>query len=137
MARDDADDDYDEPRPRRRPAADDEDDEPDDRLRRKPRRAGAGGGGFADFFLFRTLIAPWVIIVLYWLGVVASVVAGLVIMALGLFSGRGAMPMVFGLLAGLAYMLVVPVLLRINFEFIIVVFRIYDILIEIRDNTKR
>jgi hypothetical protein len=131
-----ADYDDDEPRRRRRRAVMEEADEDHDVVRRQRRRA-SGTGGFSDFALFRTLIAPWVLIVLYWVGVAACMLAGMLLMVLGPLGGGPPAEILGFVVLGILLLVLGPVLLRINFEFIIVVFRIYAMLVEIRDNTSR
>ncbi len=131
-----------EERPRSRRRADDYDDadidvEAEDGARSVARR-GRGlvtsGGGFMDFVLFKFLIAPRILIVLYWVLVGLCILGGLGFMLMSLLSGQVASILV-GILGGLLIMIVYPVFLRISFEFALVVFRIYDTLQEIRDNT--
>jgi len=104
---------------------------------RPSRRRPTGKGGFGDFVLFRTLIAPWVMIILYWVVVVLIVLGSLGGMAFGFLANRGPGPIVLGLIGGLLGLIVGPFLCRIIFESAIVVFRIYDTLVEIRDHLSK
>lgn len=75
---------------------------------------------WGDFFSFRTMITPIIIQVIFWLGVV-----GCVIMGLGaVMGGRG--------LYGLVLIVVGPIVVRIECELLILLFRIHDALQEIR-----
>jgi hypothetical protein len=123
---------------RGRPTAafDDEFDvEPDDgRSVRRSRGGKPSRGGFMDFVLFKFLIAPRILIVLYWVLVVLVILGSLFFMVASFFT-RDLVGILVGVFGGLLMMLVYPILLRISFEFALVVFRIYDTLQEIRDNT--
>jgi hypothetical protein len=110
---------------------DDEGDLPS--VRRRPR--GPAGTTFMDFFLFRWLITPRILIVLYWIVVVIDILVGLGLMASGFVAGGEAARILGGIVVGLLVMIAGPILHRILFEILIVVFRIYDTLTEIRDNT--
>ena len=87
-----------------------------------------GQFNWSDFFAFKTMIAIPVIMVLFWLGVAWSIIAGIITM----FSGRG----FAGFCAGIAVILFGPFIVRIYCEFLIVVFRINETLTEIH-NTLR
>ena len=86
-----------------------------------PPRAGAFD--WADFISFRTMIAVPTIMILFWIGVVWAIVAGIVMM----FAGRGAA----GVCAGLAMIFIGPFVVRLYCEFLIVIFRINETLTEI------
>lgn len=75
---------------------------------------------WGDFFSFRTMITPIIIQVIFWLGVV-----GCVIMGLGSLVGGRA-------LYGLVLIVVGPIIVRIECELLILLFRIHDALQEIR-----
>ena len=75
---------------------------------------------WGDFFSFRTMITPIIIQVIFWLGVV-----GCVIMGLGSLVGGRA-------LYGLVLLVVGPIIVRIECELLILLFRIHDALQEIR-----
>jgi predicted Zn finger-like uncharacterized protein len=94
-----------------------------------------------EFLLFRTMIGPLIIQVLFWLGVVLCVLAGLVVLVmaiLGLVDGRlgvgTALLQVFG---SLGIMLFGPLLVRIQCEMLILFFRIHDTLKEIQAATAK
>lgn len=67
-----------------------------------------------EYLTFKKMITPMVIQILFWIGVVIVVIAGLVAMFQGAF------------LQGLFTVLVGPVLVRVYAELIIVMFRIND-----------
>ncbi len=76
---------------------------------------------FNDFLAFRTMIAIPVIMVLFWVGVILTIIGGFVQM----FTVRG------GVCTGLATVILGPFIVRIYCEFLIVVFRINETLTEV------
>src|SRR5436190_8508561 len=81
---------------------------------------GAPSGDFSwnDFLTFRTMIAVPTIMVMFWVGVVWCLIAGLTIM----FTGGG----LRGICTGLATIVFGPFMVRLYCEFLIVVFRINE-----------
>ncbi len=80
---------------------------------------------------FKKMITPVIIQVLFWIGVVITTVSGLIGIIGGLAShsgGGGGM-----VLTGLIVLLVGPIVIRVQCELIIVIFRILDVLVDIRD----
>jgi hypothetical protein len=110
-------------------------------------------GGFVDFLRFRVMVAPVVIQVLFWIGAVVSVIAGILTFVAAsamsqMFDGMGGdlglrtgpfweSPGFTLRLAGIAYIIIGPLLLRVYAELLLVLFRIYDTLRDIRRNTQR
>ena len=102
-----------------------------------------------DFLTFRKMIAPLVIQVFFWIGVLVSVIGGLWIMVLSFFSvkyvsssgmgfgeyDRGFSGWVF--LQGLLILLLGPVFCRINAELFILFFRMNATLTDIKNNADR
>jgi len=78
-----------------------------------------------EYLTFEKMIAPVVIQVIFWIGVVGVVIAGL----LTLFSSS--------FLAGLATIILGPLVIRIYCEILLVFFRILDNLREINANTRK
>jgi len=78
-----------------------------------------------DFLFFRKMITPVIIQILFWIGVAAVVIMGLIQM----FSG--------GFLPGLGMIVFGPIAVRLWTELLIVVFKINDSLTDIRNNTKK
>jgi hypothetical protein len=78
-----------------------------------------------EYLTFEKMIAPVVIQVIFWIGVVGVVIAGLVT----LFSSS--------FLAGLATIILGPLVIRIYCEILLVFFRILDNLREINANTRK
>lgn len=72
-----------------------------------------------EYLTFRKMITPVLIQVIFWIAVVAIVIAGLV--ALGDNVGGGVLIIVLG-----------PIAARVYAEFVLVIFRIHDDVSEIR-----
>jgi len=85
-----------------------------------------------DFLAFRKMITPTVIQVLFWIGVVLSVIVALVMLVSGIVKAE-----VGAALLGLLYLFLGPLMVRIYCELIIVLFRILDMLVDIKKNTER
>src|SRR5262249_28928751 len=106
---------------------------------RKPARRKTNP--FVDFLFFRLMIAPYVIQILFWLGVVGSIgiggftiIGGFAAMFTKDFSGHyNILPGIGLIFLGFAYMLFGPFALRLYAELLILMFRVYDVLQEIRD----
>jgi hypothetical protein len=77
-----------------------------------------------DFLLFKKMITPIIIQVLFWLGVAGVVIFGFV----QLFNSE--------IVQGLAMIILGPVFVRLWTEILIVLFKINDNLKEINDKTK-
>lgn len=76
-----------------------------------------------DFLTFRRMITPVVIQVLFWLGVIVTVI-------LSIAQSREQPIMILGVIIG-------PFIVRIYCEILIVLFRINETLTDIRRNTSR
>ena len=83
-----------------------------------------------DFIKFRTMITPAIIQVLFWVGAVMSVLAGLVTMATS-FGRYGGGAVTF--LGGLFMIVLGPVVVRIYCELLILFFRMNETLTEIKN----
>ena len=81
-----------------------------------------------DYLTFEKMIAPILIQVIFWIGVVVVVLSGIVTLFSAGFQG---------VIAGLLIIIVGPLVVRIYCELLIVLFRIYDHVREIRDNTAK
>ncbi|MBU0516394.1 MAG: DUF4282 domain-containing protein [Proteobacteria bacterium] len=79
-------------------------------------------GDFGEFLSFRRMITPIIIQILFWIGVVVSVIAGLVMLIRGAASGGGAAMVISGLL----WMFLGPVMTRVYCEMIVILFRIEE-----------
>ncbi|QAA77375.1 MAG: hypothetical protein BIP78_1611 [Candidatus Bipolaricaulis sibiricus] len=83
-----------------------------------------------DYLSFRKMITPVAIQVIFWVGIVACVIVGLVSIVSGASATYGGGTTV---LTGILVILLGPLGVRIWCELLIVVFRILDTLGEIRD----
>jgi hypothetical protein len=106
----------------------DDDEEADERPRRSIRKPG---GGFGDLLMFRRMVAPTIIIILFWLGTIGAVVGAVGMMGIGVAAGGAGIAS--GVLGGLAMLVIGPLAVRLWCEVVIVVFRINETLAEIRD----
>ena len=81
-----------------------------------------------DFLAFRKMITPIIIQVLFWIGVAFSVIVGLIQIAssFGRYGGG------FSFLGGLLVIIIGPIMARIYCELLILIFRMYDTLLEIK-----
>jgi len=86
-----------------------------------------------DFLAFRKMITPMVVQVIFWLGVLGCVAAGVAILS-GNSSLAGVYP-VSPQILGVLVIVVGPLLLRFYCELLIVLFRIFDSLRVIERNT--
>src|SRR5690625_7712857 len=76
-----------------------------------------------DYLKFRKMITPLIIQILFWIGVVVSVLMGLVMLFGGIASKYGGGGMVF---SGLQWIVLGPLLTGICWQIMIVVFSIID-----------
>lgn len=76
-----------------------------------------------DFLTFRTFMTPMLIQIIFWLGVISAVIFGLVAMTQD----------EFGVGPGLAIVLLGPVVVRIYAELLLLSFRLYDAVKDVRD----
>ena len=117
--RDDDDDDY------------DDDDDPPTRSVKKKKRS-SGGSSVIDFLMFRLMIAPWVFMILFWLGVIGMILGGASLIILAVMYAPGVQNKIYGSLLGLGYMVLGPIAVRVYSEIAIVFFRIFDTLVDIK-----
>jgi hypothetical protein len=111
------------------PAPPDEDDRPSTRRSSRPSR---GGGGFMDLLMFRRMVAPPIIIFLFYLTVILIILGGLGTAVAGLMSSA---PVWLKAVQAVGSLIMIPVLIlvyRMSAEVMIVLFRIYETLTEIR-----
>lgn len=85
-----------------------------------------------DFLTFRKMITPMIIQVLFWIGAVVSVIAGIIMIIGGASSpyGGGA-----AVLTGLLLLVLGPLAVRIYCELLIILFRMNETLTEIKNNS--
>ena len=86
-----------------------------------------------DFLAFRRMIAPIIIQIVFWIGVVACVVGGFVVMFVIELPG----PKGQQFLSGLALLLLGPLAVRVYCEVFILMFRMNETLTDIKNNTGR
>jgi ribosomal protein S27AE len=102
--------------------------------RPQPRRRVREGNAFVDFLLFRRMIAPWVIMGLFWVGIMLAILWGIIYIISGLVmlanKDIGPLGLVFMFL-GVLVIIIGPFVVRLYAEFIIVVFRISETLTDI------
>ena len=98
-----------------------------------------GPNWMVDFLLFRRMIAPLIVMVSFWICMVASALAGLFVIVMGLIgAGQGGiLSILIGLVAGLACFTIVPLWIRVVHEFFMVTFRINETLTDILNELKR
>jgi ABC-type dipeptide/oligopeptide/nickel transport system permease subunit len=82
-----------------------------------------------DFLAFRTMVTPVIIQIIFWVGVVICVIAGLVYIGAGL-TARYADGATVG--KGILLLALGPLLVRIYCEILIIFFRINETLTEIK-----
>ena len=85
-----------------------------------------------EYLKFRKMITPIVIQVLFWIGIAAVEIGGIIAIVFGIAANN-----LGAVFAGLLYMLLGPILVRVYCEVIIVLFRILDVLGDIKRNTER
>jgi len=79
-----------------------------------------------DFLEFRTMITPIIIQIIFWLGVAACIVMGLIFIVAGIkYDARSGV-------AGFAILILGPLVVRIYCEILIIFFRINETLMEIK-----
>jgi len=86
-----------------------------------------------DFWNFKKMITPIIIQVLFWLGVLGCIIGGIVQIVLGIFEGPDP-GMIF---AGIVWLILGPIVVRICSELLIILFSINDILIDIEKQLNR
>jgi len=87
-----------------------------------------------DFLKFRKMITPVIIQVLFWVGVVGTVIAALVVMAMSFGSSGGGAAQFLG---GLVMLVLGPVVVRIYCELLILFFRINETLTDIKNGLEK
>ena len=85
------------------------------------------------FIKFEKMITPLLIHLVFWLGVLGSIVSGIFMIIFGFISDSGGMGQVF---IGLVTMFFGPIVVRVYCELLIVVFKIQGALLSIRDSLK-
>ena len=86
-----------------------------------------------DFIKFDKMLTPIIIQVIFWIGVVVSVLFGLGMIFSGMRSMFGGGSAVF---MGLVWLVLGPVMTRVYCELLIVVFKIHDSLVDIKTSLR-
>jgi len=88
-----------------------------------------------DFLKFKKMITPIIIPILFWIGTIISVIAGIVFIVMGAVDNFGADggEMV---LMGFCYLFLGPIVIRVYCEFLIILFSVNDKLTDIKDLLK-
>jgi hypothetical protein len=123
------------PRPELPPEDDREEEDREDEPKPTPAPGTAAPtNSLVEFLLFRTMISPIIIQVIFWIGVIASIGAGgfFLIAAIGLMAGgKDAVFAFLQALMGLGLLVLGPLAVRVCCELTILFFRIYDSLREL------
>ncbi|MFO8055684.1 MAG: DUF4282 domain-containing protein [bacterium] len=82
-----------------------------------------------DFLTFRRFMTPVIIQVLFWVGVVGCIVGGVIYMVTE--------PGALSVAGGIGLIILGPIGVRIYCELMIIIFRINDNLVDIRNNTTK
>jgi uncharacterized membrane protein len=89
-----------------------------------------------DFWNFKKMITPIIIPILFWIGTIVCIIAGIVFMVLGAtgYSNSDSGEMV---LLGIGYLVFGPIVVRIYCELLIILFSINDTLTDIKKQLNR
>jgi hypothetical protein len=95
-----------------------------------PIRRPGGSNAFLDILLFRRMIAPIIIMILFWLGILGALGWGLFTAGLSLYAaGTRGILIALGAVVAIPFMMLV---VRLYAEVTIVVFRIHETLVDIK-----
>lgn len=95
-------------------------------------------GSIGDLLAFRRMIAPTIIIVLFWLGIASAVLAGLGVLISGVFMLSVSVPLALATMLGGILLIPIAVLyVRLLSEAAIVLFRINETLSDMRELLRR
>lgn len=106
-------------------------------VRRRIRRDGdPGTATLMDYLLFRRMIVPIIVQILFWLGILGSVVFSVVQFSMGIanINRPGSTALI---LTSPLILIIGPLLSRVYAELLIVIFRINETLTEIREELKK
>jgi hypothetical protein len=84
-----------------------------------------------DFLKFKKMVTPIIIQILFWIGVVVSVIAGIIQIVSGIntpYGGGGSI-----VFMGILLLLLGPILVRVWCELMLVLFSIHDTLLKIKN----
>lgn len=89
-----------------------------------------GHPGVGGFFTFDKMITPSIIKIVFYLGIIASIISGLAMIFSGINAYYGGGVQVF---TGILTIVFMPIVVRIYCELLIVIFKIHESLIEIKN----
>jgi len=81
----------------------------------------------SDFWSFRKMVTPVIIEILFWVGVIVCIIAGLILVVAGIKTSQPQ-----SVLSGVLLIIFGPLAVRVYCEILIVFFRINETLTEIR-----
>jgi hypothetical protein len=87
-----------------------------------------------SFLTFRKMVTPAIIQIIFWIGIALCAISGIAGIIGGAIAEKGGGVMV---LSSLVWLVLGPIFIRVYCEIIILAFRIYDVLTEIKKNTER
>jgi len=87
-----------------------------------------------DFLAFRKMIVPVIIQIVFWLGIIACIIAGIGSIVAGVLGYGEKVGMILG---GILSIFLGPIIVRVYCEFVMVVFKMYDTVREIKDTLIR
>lgn len=83
----------------------------------------------SDFLSFRKMITPVIIQIIFWIGVAAAIIGGIVVLVAADEAGTRVL--------GLLYIILGPLYWRVFCEIVILFFRMNETLTDIKNNTER
>ena len=86
-----------------------------------------------DFWAFKRMITPAIIQILFWVGSIITMIFGIIQIVIGVTESYGGGGLV---LVGLITTLIGPLIIRIYCELLILLFRMHETLIEIKNKIK-
>lgn len=89
-----------------------------------------GHSGLGGFFTFDKMITPSIIKIVFYLGIIASIITGLAMIFSGINAYYGGGVQVF---MGILTIIFMPIAVRIYCELLIVIFKIHESLVEIKN----
>jgi GYF domain 2/Domain of unknown function (DUF4282) len=107
------------------------DDRDDDDRPSKRSASGGSSGGLMDLMMFRRMIAPTIIIIVFWVGIIGTCLAGLGMIIVGTISG-GVMGLIGALFGALIGIPITALMIRLYAELAILLFRMNETLTDIK-----
>ena len=107
----------------------------EDAPRPRGKRASGGSSSIGDAIMFRRMVAPWVIMVIFWVATIGAVLYGGFTIYTSLTSRGGVN--IFGAVGGLISIPLSILMIRLYCEIMIVVFRMNETLTDIKNVLER